>query len=400
MPSSFARGSIDFAGRVETAVHASELELRCNDHLRIVGWAAATKPEAPFDKLYFVIDDALWLPVNYGAPRADLAALGPHGRLRKAGFDVTFSTRHIPTGVHSLAVVGTLGGRVEQLRSRISFATLAEPRPTADSPTHAPHYGRIRVLRGTLPAHHSEGRAPGAVRPGASLLVEGWALAADRISVPETIRLLLVGPQGAYHAAVQRRREPEASVLFGVGAIDAGFRACVDVSELPPGAYELWTKITVNGQATSARAGQSIEIMGRSLHWLPSALPLYRTAVEANLTVALPTHIIPDAELLISGKVNTPEPLEGVFACFDGEQTFALTFLKQADRNGSGNFYHFAGLLQPPLTLGEHTLALLALDANAIGIWRLARHSFSVDLYDLTRQQRDETAQLQFGLEV
>jgi hypothetical protein len=387
MPSALALGAIERAARVEADARLALLEFGPNDHLRLVGWALATDPGTVFEKLFFVIDDTLWLPVPYGLPRDDVAAaLRPSGRLRNAGFDVKFSTRHIRPGQHSLAVVGTIGDRVQQLENRVSFAVLIKPQEACDIAPRAEGRGRVRVVRDSAPAQRHDGRSPGAIRRGASLLVEGWMLAADAPRVPDEVRLLLVGPTRVYRVEVQRRAEPEASAMFGVDAVESGYRAFVDCADLAAGVYELWTETRLHDTWSASPTGRYVEIMDDTPYWLPSALPVYCAIPYAHFDIPLPESIAQDGELIVCGHVDTPAQPLGIFARIDGEQAFALTLQSRESLQGAACRSAFAGLLQLRLTLGEHILELVALDSSGSGSWRLARQAFSVlrrDLLDI-----------------
>jgi hypothetical protein len=242
-----------------------------------------------------------------------------------------------------------------------------------------------------LPPHRDDGRAPGAVRRGASLLVEGWDMSVDASRVPDETRLLLVGPAQTYRVDVQRRAEPEAGVLFGADAIHSGYRACIDCGKIFPGLYEIWTETRLDRAWTSSPTGRYVEIMSDARYWLPAALPVYRSTLESSFDVPLPAEIAQDGEFLVSGRIYPQAQILGVFARFDGEQTFALTAPEVSGIESGERSYSFAGLLQPRLSPREHLLELLVLDSNGVGVWRFAHHVYSLVAYELSDAARQGT---------
>jgi hypothetical protein len=388
VPDDACHGSLDRAGISEPTNRLSRCELSTEETLQIKGWAAAKDPDVPFDALFFVIDDTLWLPVTYRLPRADTAALRLDGSLRHVGFDEHLPMRHIAIGKHTVTIVGRIESHFQAMTQKDAFTVLARPNVVDGiDAVQIERPGRVRTISDTTRAHRHDGRAAEAVRPGTSLFIGGWTLAADGVSVPDTTRVLLVSRERTYRVSTSPTMEPEAGVAFPDFAAFAGYRTWIDCTHIIPDIYELLVETSLCGVWTVASTHRLVEIMQADLPWLPAALPHYVKPVRVSFDVPLPEVLAQGASFLISGRLVHFEPILGVFVRFDREQTFALT-TREDGQDPSATA--FGCLCRPLLAIGDHFVEICALDRAGGGIYPLASTTLRVSAYPLAA--RTETS--------
>ncbi len=376
-----ALGWVDTAARTQRSQRHLHSEFARHESFTVSGWVVCGSPHHLLDELYFVIDEEHVISPSYGKRRDDVAKDLADDSVRNCGFSGAIEGHDFSDGIHTLNIVGVSDGELYRLSGIITFSVLGTPEPAFAAETVARSGGRIRILRDTFGIARHDGRSPSAIRPGASLVIEGWIALTEPLQIPERLRILLVRANGVFAVEVQQRPEPEAGAAFGTLVEGCGYSAYIDCTPLEPGAYEIGFELYSAGTWSSVRSGRWIELMAYTDAWLPRALPVFADMLDAQYFAPVPALATQGDEFIVAGNVASERPIAAAFVRFNHEHTVTLTLTElapEAARPHQPHAYEFAGLLQPMLVPAVHSYELLLLAQDRTGSWCADRRSLTI----------------------
>jgi hypothetical protein len=188
--------------------------------------------------------------------------------------------------------------------------------------------------------------------------------------------------------------EPEAGIAHDRDAVHAGYRTWIDCTPIVPGLYQVILETCLRGVWTLASTKRFVEIMRADGQWLPAALPTYAQHLPVSFDVPLPTVLVQGASFMISGRLNSFEPILGAFVRFDGEQTLALT---TSPHDPDAPATTFGCLCRPRLALGNHLLEIFALDRLGSGMHLIASTTLRVEMFPMEAHAQSRLSATHFA---
>jgi hypothetical protein len=231
-------GSLDEFHSLRRAHHRSGIAVRSGEKAVARGWI--TTSDKRKIRRVFIDAGGRLQRVAYGFPRKDVALkLGPS--YLNVGFEGTID---IPDNVGP-AIDIFVRALVEEEKEvaahstiHVSVRVISPAQPLSLKLNENRAVSRIRRLADELPGEPFFGRSRRSVRAGAPVEVTGWILDRTGYAPGRAAALIVRGAQTVLRFQSERCFDGEAAALAG-SDIEAGFRALVDLGELPAGLYSL-----------------------------------------------------------------------------------------------------------------------------------------------------------------
>ncbi len=332
--------------------------------LLVSGWAVDMDSPAPVAQVTVNIDGVPLGNATLGQARSDIANYYQRPDLLNSGWSLSAPIGNVALGNHTVTVVA-----YDADAAGVS-ATIGSPLTiTVGYPANHPPQGAVD--RAVNDANHTTNIIP----PGGSLLVSGWAVDMDSPAPVAQVTVNIDGvPLG--NATLGQARSDIANYYNRPDLLNSGWSLSAPIGNLAMGDHTV-TVVASDADApgVSATIGSPLTItVGYPANHAPQGAVDQAVNAANHTTNVIP----PGGSLLVSGwavDMDSPAPVAQVTVNIDGTPIGNAT-LGQA-RSDIANYYNRPDLLNsgwslsaplPSLVAGNHTVTVVAYDADAPGV--------------------------------
>lgn len=366
-------GSLDEFHAVRPAHHRLGKIVRSGEKAVVRGWLGTS--DNRIIKRVFIDAGGGLQRVAHGFRRSDVAAkMG--ARFLNAGFEGTID---IPdnagpfTDIFVRALVEDDKQIAPHSTIHIPVRVMARAQTMSMERNGNEACSRIRLLADELPAQPFFGRSRRSVRAGAPVDVTGWILDRTARAPGRAAALIVRGPLGTLHFRSERYFDGEAAAIAG-SSIEAGFRAILDLGDLPAGLYSL-TPAVAESDGTWSEGKPAMFERCSPNDRAPNFLPFFKQPAPCAIERLEPLRPVRGEPIVVCGWAIEPAAGgqgRGVYARLGEHHLVPLpSSLERPDlaaANGSSDRIGFAGIIDTGHVLpGIHRLEVVMSDSSGRG---------------------------------